>query len=101
MRLLGWSGVALLFGQAAELFFVAADVAGNGLERVAELVDLDGQPGQGERFSGLLAVLLDQRPELGTPVKGGPADAGESGDGVGGDGFVVGGGVGCRLFRRG
>ena len=77
---------------------MAADVAGDGLERVAELVDLDGQAGEGERFAGLLAVLLDQRAELGTPVEGGPADAGESGDGVGGDGFAVGGELGAGLF---
>ena len=98
--MLGWSGVALLLGHAAELFFVAADVAGDGFERVAELVDLDGQPGEGERFSGLLAVFLDQGAELGAPVEGGPADAGEGGDGVGGDGFAVGGELG-RPFRRG
>src|SRR5664279_205929 len=94
----GWSGVALLFGQSAELFFVAADVAGDGLERAAELVDLDGQAGEGERFAGLLAVFLDQGAELGTPVEGGPADAGEGGDGVGGDGCAVGGELGAGVF---
>src|SRR6478752_4244012 len=94
----GSSGVALVFGQSAELFFVAADVAGDGLERVAELVDLDGQAGEGERVAGLLAVFLDQGAEFGAPVEGGPADAGEGGDGVGGDGFVVGGELGACLF---
>jgi hypothetical protein len=65
----------LLFVQTAELFFVAADVAGDGLERVAELVDLDGEAGKGERFPGLLAVFLDERAELWAPVEGCPADA--------------------------
>ena len=68
MRLLGVVSCPLLFVQAAELFFVAADVAGDGFERVAELVDLDSQPGESERFSGLLTVLLDQGTELGAPA---------------------------------
>jgi len=88
-----------LFVQSAELFFVAADVAGDCLETAVELVDLDGQAGEGERFAGLLAVFFDERPELGAAVEGGPADAGEGGDGVGGDGFAV-GSVTVRIIWR-
>jgi hypothetical protein len=38
-------------GAAAELFFVAADFGGEGFDAGAELVDLDCDPGEGERFA--------------------------------------------------
>jgi hypothetical protein len=58
------------------LFFVAADLGGERLERLLELVDLGGERGQRERFAGGVAVLLDQFAELALSVEGGAADPG-------------------------
>ena len=69
---------------------MAADVGGDGFRVSAELVDLDGEAGEGERVAGLLAVFLDEGAEFGAPVEGGAADAGEGGDGVEGDGAAGG-----------
>jgi len=52
----GASGTAL---ELAEVFFVAADFGGEGFEGGAELVDLDGESGEGERLAFVLAVFLD------------------------------------------
>ena len=47
--------------EAAELFFVAADVGGDGFEAAAQLVDLDGEAGQGGGVLAAGAVLVDER----------------------------------------
>ncbi len=46
--------------ELADLFFVAADFGGEGVDGGAELVDLDGESGQRENVSAVLAVLLDE-----------------------------------------
>jgi hypothetical protein len=73
--------------QVAELFFVAADPGGDGFEAAAQLVDLDGESGQGGGVASAGAVLLDDGAQVGPPVEGGPADAGARGDLTEGDGL--------------
>ena len=73
--------------EAAELFFVAADVGGDGFEAAAQLVDLDGQAGQGGGILAAGAVLVDDGAQVGPPVEGGAADAGARGDLAEGDGL--------------
>ena len=53
---------------------MAADLGGDGFEAAAQLVDLDGQAGQGAGVLAAGAVLLDDGAQVGPPVKGGPAD---------------------------
>ena len=77
-------------GEAAELFFVAADLSGEGFEAVAELVDLDGEAGEGEGVALVLAVFVDDGAQFGVAVEGGAADAGACGDLGGGDGLAGG-----------
>ena len=60
--------------EAADGFLVAADLGGDGFEAAAQLVDLDGQAGQGAGILTAGAVLLDDSAQVGPPVKGGPAD---------------------------
>jgi hypothetical protein len=57
----GWElpGFAASAFEAAELFFVAADVGGDGFEAVAQLVDLDGKTGQGGGIVAAGTVLVD------------------------------------------
>jgi len=81
--------------EAAELFFVAADVGGDGFEAAAQLVDLDGEAGQGGGVASAGAVLVDDGAQAGPPVEGGPADAGACGDLSEGDGLPSGGEVGA------
>jgi len=85
------SGLSVAFSaaafEAAELFFVPADVGGNGFEAAAQLVDLDGQAGQGGGVLAAGAALVDDGAQVGPPVKGGPADAGAGGDLAEGDGL--------------
>src|SRR5437016_11238924 len=64
--------------ELAELFFLAADFGGEGFEGGAELVDLDGQPGEGQRVAEALPVFPDDGAQFGVPVEGGAADAGFS-----------------------
>jgi hypothetical protein len=66
--------------EAAELFFVAADVGGDGFEAAAQLVDLHGQAGQGGGIASAGAVLVDDGAQVGAAVESGPADAGACGD---------------------
>ena len=65
--------------EAADGFLVAADLGGDGFEAAAQLVDLDGQAGQGAGILTAGAVLLDDSAQVGPPVKGGPADPGAGG----------------------
>jgi len=89
------SGLAAGSFEAAELFFVAADVGGDGFEAAAQLVDLDGEAGQGGGVASAGAVLVDDGAQAGPPVEGGPADAGACGDLSEGDGLPSGGEVGA------
>ena len=76
----GRSGQSVAAADTAELFFVASDFGGEGFDAGAELVDLDGESGEGEGVAVSLAVFLDQGAQLGVPVESGPADAGSGGD---------------------
>ena len=58
---------------------MAADLGGEGFEAAAQLVDLDGQAGQGARVLAAGLVLLDDGAQVGPPVEGGPADPGAGG----------------------
>ncbi len=82
--------VGSVVAEFSELFFVAACFGGDGFEGEAELVDLDLESGEGERFAALLAVLFDDGAQFGASVKGGAADAGVGGHGVEGDGVAGG-----------
>jgi hypothetical protein len=62
--------------EAADGFFVAADLGSDGFDAAAQLVDLDGETGQGSGVVAAGAVLLDDSAQAGPPVEGGPADAG-------------------------
>jgi hypothetical protein len=84
--------------QAAELFFVVADPAGDGFEAAAQLVDLDGETGQGGGVAAAGAVLLDDGAQASTPVEGGPAKAGAGGDLAEGDGLPGGSEAGAGRF---
>ena len=92
------AGLAAGAFEAAELFFVAADVGGDGFEAAAQLVDLEGEAGQGGGFAAAGAVLVDERAQVGPPVEGGPADLGAGGyfgerDGLPGGGELGAGGL--------
>ena len=69
------SGFAAGAFEAADGFFVAADFGGDGFEAAAQLVDLDGQAGQGAGVLAAGAVLVDDGAQVGPPVKSGAADA--------------------------
>ena len=71
-----YSGFAAGAFEAADGFLVAADLGGDGFEAAAQLVDLDGQAGQGAGVLAAGAVFLDDGAQVGPPVEGGPADAG-------------------------
>jgi hypothetical protein len=73
------AGLAAGAFEAADGFLVAADAGGDGFEAAAQLVDLDGQTGQGGGVAAVGAVFLDDGAQVGPPVKGGPADAGAGG----------------------
>src|SRR5260370_16914366 len=60
--------------EAAQFFLVVADPGGDGFEAAAQLVDLDGQAGQGAGVLAPGAVFLDDSAQVGPPVGGGPAD---------------------------
>jgi hypothetical protein len=53
---------------------VAADLGGERLEGLLELVDLRGERGQRERLAGRMAVLVDQLAQRTLAVEGGAAD---------------------------
>jgi hypothetical protein len=61
--------------EVADGFLVAADPGGGGFEAATQLVDLDGEAGQGGRVAAAGAVLLDDGAQVGPPVEGDPADA--------------------------
>ncbi len=52
---------------------MAADLSGDGFEAAAQLVDLDGQTGQGGGVLAVGAVFLDDGAQVGPPVEGGAA----------------------------
>jgi hypothetical protein len=68
------SGFAAGAFEAADGFLVAADVGGDRFEAAAQLVDLDGQAGQGAGVLAAGAVLVDDGAQVSTPVEGGAAD---------------------------
>ena len=53
---------------------MAANLGGEGFEAAAQLVELDGQAGQGAGILTAGPVLLDDDARVGLPVEGGPAD---------------------------
>ena len=71
--------------EAADGFLVAADLGGDGFEAAAQLVDLDGQAGQGGGVLAAGAVFLDDGAQVGPAVEGGAADAGAVADCAGAD----------------
>src|ERR671922_111809 len=75
--------------QAAELFVVASDSGGEGVEGGAEGGDLVGEAGEGAAGSCAVAVFLDDGAEGGVAVKGGAAQAGAGGDRGEGDRLAV------------
>src|SRR3954471_12523763 len=76
-------------GEGSELFFVFAYSVGNGFDGGAQGGDLVGEPGEGAAGGGVVAVLVDDRPEGGVAVEGGAAQAGGGGDGGEGDLLAV------------
>ena len=73
--------------EAAELFFVVADLGGDGFEAAAQLVDLHDQAGQGAGIASAGAVLVHDGAQVGAAVESGAADAGARGDLVECDGL--------------
>jgi len=59
---------------------VATDVGGDGFHAGAELVELDGKPGEGKRLAGVLSVFFHDGAELRPAVEGGPSNPGSVGD---------------------
>ena len=88
-------GFAACAFEAADAFFVAADLGGDGFEAAAQLVDLDGEAGQGGGILAAGAVLFDDGAQVGPPVEGGAADAGAGGYLGEGDGLPGGGQLGA------
>jgi hypothetical protein len=77
---------------------VAADLGGEGFEAAAQLVDLDGQAGQGGGILAAGPVFLDDGAQVGPLVEGGPADLRAGGyfperDGLPGGGKLGAGGL--------
>jgi hypothetical protein len=79
----GWQGLLSGFAagafEAADGFLVAAHFGGDSFEAAAQLVDLDGETGQGGGVAAAGAVFLDDGAQVGPPVEGGPADSGAGG----------------------
>jgi hypothetical protein len=65
--------------ETADGLFVATDLGGDGFEATAQLVDLDGQAGQGGGVAATGGVLVDDGMQAGLPVEGDPADPGAGG----------------------
>jgi hypothetical protein len=53
--------------ETADGLFVATDLGGDGFEATAQLVDLDGQAGQGGGVAAAGAVLVDDGVQVGPP----------------------------------
>ena len=68
-------GPGLVAGEAAQLFFVAADTGGDGLDGGVQGGDIGGEPGEGVRGRGPVAVLVDDGAQRGVAVEAGAADA--------------------------
>ena len=80
---------------------MSADLAGEGVEGGAELVDLGVEAGEGEGFAGGLAVFVNNCSQFRSPVEGRAADGGAGGDRVEGDRGALGGEVTAgRSTRR-
>ncbi|HLZ37210.1 MAG TPA: hypothetical protein VKP64_05505 [Mycobacteriales bacterium] len=79
---LGSAGLAFgLSFEAAESFFVAPDVVGDGLEGCAQVRDLAGEPAEGSGLRLASAVFVDDGAELGIAVEGAATESCEFGDG--------------------
>ena len=65
----GLPGFAAGAFKTADGLFVAADLGGDGFEAAAQLVDLDGQAGQGAGVLAAGAVLFDDGAQVGPPVR--------------------------------
>ena len=78
-----------------------ADFGSDGFEALAELVELDGETGEGEGLLALLAVLGHDGVEFRAAIEGGPPDAGSSSNRVEGDLLAVGGEFDAGLFDPG
>jgi len=94
----GLFGFAAGAFETADGFLVAADLGCEGFEAAAQLVDLDGQAGQGAGILAAGLVLLDDGAQVGPPVEGGPADLRAGGylpecDGLPGGGELGAGGL--------
>lgn len=77
---------------------MSADLAGEGVEGGAELVDLGVEAGEGEGFAGGLAVFFNNCSQFRSPVEGRAAQAGADGDRVEGDRSALGGEVTAGSF---
>jgi hypothetical protein len=60
-------GVSCAF-EAADGFLVAAHFGGDGFEAAADLVDLDGQAGQGGAVMAVRAVIVEDCAQAGLPA---------------------------------
>ena len=49
-------------------------------QALAQLVNFDGEAGEGQRLTAADAVVLDQSAQLGMTVEGGPAESSAGGD---------------------
>jgi integrase len=88
-------------GELAEEFLVVANLGRDGFESVTELVDLDGQSGEGESVLAVPAVFVDDGVQLRSAIQGGPAGAGSGADGVERDFLASGNEVYAGLFDAG
>ena len=71
--------------EAAETLFVPAHVAGHSLKAAAELVDLDGDAGEGRGVTPFRSVLIDERAEIRAAIERRAVDDGLRNDRVEGD----------------
>ena len=88
LRCRGPSAGTVVGGQPAQDLLVAADLAGDGFERGAQVVDVAGEAGQRVRFAASGAMLFDHSTQLWAAVEGGTANVGVFGNGVEGDGLA-------------
>ena len=80
---------------------MVADLGSHRFEALAELVELDGETGEGERLLALAAVLGHYGVELRTPVESGPADFGVGCYSVEGEILAGGGELDAGLLHTG
>ena len=55
--------------EAAEHFFVPADLGGHRFETVTELIDLDGETRERVRLASSRAAVLDESSKIGASIK--------------------------------